>query len=238
MKKVLTLAVALLAFGASTCLAQGLDMHWNDCSGGAFTNTTPALNCNSNGGVALTLVCSVTPGTAIGQFAAATAVVDIMVGAPGSSLPLWWQTASGQCRANAISMSFDPNNSSGACDNVWGGNPNLQVTAIQQGLHGSNSIRVNGVAALPAGSEIPIGAGAELYLCNVKITKGNTLTCAGCTTPAQVVFNECKMQSPSAPDQVVSNEGGKYCQSVAGGICPGGTPAQNKTWGSVKSLYR
>jgi len=238
MKKVLTLAALMLTVGASAVLAQGLNLNFNDCAAGGGAPSV-VVNCNSNlAAGTLTLVCSVFPQAPMSHFAAATAVVDISVQA--GTLPAWWQTASGQCRANAISMSFDPAGNLTSCADIWGGNPNLQVTAIQQGLHGASSVRVNGVAALPAGGEIALATGSELFLCYVKIGKASTTTCAGCTTPASIVLNESSIQSPDEPKQTITNVADNYCVGISGGTanCPGATPAQNRTWGSVKNLYR
>jgi len=235
MKKVLTLAAAVLVLGASTASAQGLNLYFGGCSDGG--TLTQSLNCGSNTGLALTLHASVFPGSPLTLFAAATAVVDIKAGPEGGPLPLWWQTASGQCRANSISMSFDPANNNTACGDLWGGNPNLQVTAIQQGLHGSNSVRVNGVAALPAGSEIPVAVGTELWVCRITINKTATTTCAGCSQPASIVLNEISMQEPGGAPQRINNVVSNSCASISGGPCPGATPAANRTWGAVKSLY-
>lgn len=236
MKKVLTLAAALLVFGASTSMAQGLNLHWNDCGVGGGA-TTMAFNCASNAGAPYTLIASVFPQAPMTQFAAATAVIDI--GVQGGTLPQWWQTNSGQCRANAIAMSFDPSNNLSSCLDIWGGNPNLQVTAVQQGVNGPDRVRLNGVAAIPAGSEIPLAAGDELWLCRVTIGRAATLTCAGCALGASIVLNEVSIQSPSEPKQVITNQAGNYCVGNTAGIafCPGATPTLNKTWGALKGLY-
>jgi hypothetical protein len=238
MRRIATLSVALLVLGASTCMAQGLDLYFNECLAGGGSLCTPALNCGVNTGLPLDMVCSVIAFAPMTKFAAATAIVDISVGAYGSALPLWWQTSAGQCRARAIAMSFDPASNPGGCVDVWLGLPNLQVTAIQQGLHGTNTIRVNGVAAVPVGSEIPLAAGDELWVCRVRITKPGTTTCAGCAAPATIVFTECKLQSPTEPNQVISNTADNISLTIGVAQPYCSTPAQNKTWGAVKNLYR
>jgi hypothetical protein len=184
---------------------------------------------------------SVVVPTAMPTFASATAVIDIHVDDVG--LPAWWMTDAGQCRANSISMSFDPANNATSCGDLWAGNPNLQVTAIQQGLHGANSVRVNGVAALPAGSEISVPANnAELWVCRIQINRANTLACtAGCTSGACIVLNQIDMLDPNNPKISVTNEATRQyvTWTAAGGLnCPLGTPTVNRSWGSVKSLYR
>jgi hypothetical protein len=237
MKKILTLAAALLVVAASSAMAQGLNLSWGNC--GTAGTSTVAINCNSNAGALLVANASVFPQVPMNTFAAATCVIDVKVN--GGTLPPWWQTNTGQCRANSIGMSFDPNNNVSDCVDIWAGNPNLQVTAIQQGVWGADWVRLNGVAAIPAGSEIPLATGTELWVCRITINKANTLTCAGCSQPAQIVLNEIAMQDPNQPQQRVTNPGDNACIGLSGGqpLCAGGaTPAQNRTWGAVKNLYR
>ena len=236
MKKILTLAAALLAFGATASMAQGLNLSFGDC--GTLGTQTVAVNCNSNSGVLILMHASVFPAVPMNTFAAATTVIDVRVG--GGVLPPWWQTNTGQCRANSIAMSYDPTNNPGGCPDIWGGNPNLQVTAIQQGVNGPDRVRINGVAAIPAGSEIPLATGTELWVCRVSINKTNTLTCAGCSLPATIVLNEIAMQDPNQPQQRITNPGDNYCVGLSGGAasCPGATPTENRTWGAVKNMYR
>lgn len=50
MKKVLTLAAALLVFGASASMAQGLNLYWNNCAFSGVGLTNLATNCASNTG--------------------------------------------------------------------------------------------------------------------------------------------------------------------------------------------
>jgi hypothetical protein len=115
------------------------------------------------------------------------------------------------------------------------GNPVLQLISIQQSLH---SVRIDGVAALPAGSEIAVGADQELWVCRVNITRANPLNCAGCAAPAGIWLDEIKLQSPNAPSQRITNEWNNNCLGLNGGSWNCYTPAQNRSWGAVKSLYR
>jgi hypothetical protein len=242
MKKVITLAAMLVTLGASSALAQsGINLSWDDCAS-ASGGLDKTFACASNAG-SFKLAASVIIPTAMSTFAAATSVVDIHTDAV--STPPWWLTDTGQCRANAISMSFDPSNNPGGCSDLWGGSPNLQVTAIQQNLHGANSIRVNGLAAIPQGSEIAVPAdNAELWVCRVQISATGTVGACntGCAGGACIVLNEVKMQQPGGiPDIIVTNAATRQFVTWQGGgatNCPINTPTINRTWGAVKGLYR
>jgi len=71
-----------------------------------------------------------------------------------------------------------------------------------------------------------------------------TGSCAGCTDGACIVFTSQKLTeplgvgdytitSPALRQYVTFQSGG-----ALGGGCPAVVPTQNRTWGSVKSLYR
>lgn len=238
MKKVLTLAAALLVFGASASMAQGLNLYWGNCSTAGTLNVNPV--CTSSTGAAYTMHAMAYP-PAMPMFAATSTVIDIQVA--DAAIPAWWQTLSGQCRANAIGISYDPTNNTTDCGDLWQGNPNLQVSTVQQGVNGPNRVRVLGTAAVPAGSELNVPAGSEQWVCRVTIARAGTVGACntGCTSPATIVLNEMFMQQPGGlPAYRITNPADNYCIGMNGGNaqCPGATPAQNTTWGAVKSLYR
>lgn len=240
MRKAITLAATLLVLGASAAMAQNaLYLNWDDCSGGT-PNHDKTFACNTNTGAAFTLIASVQTGSTMAHFAAATTVIDIHVN--DTALPAWWLTYAGQCRANSISMSYDPANNTSSCADVWGGGLNVGVFAVQDSLHGDNSVRVNGVGAIPAGSEIAVPTNTELWLCRVTINRASTLACAGCTTPACIVLNQSELLSPDEPKIVITEgaatTGWAMWQGAGTLNCPGGTPTKNRTWGAVKNLYR
>lgn len=242
MKKILTLAAALMVFGASASMASGLHLNWSNCSDGGAKALSFA--CNSNSG-SQTLFASIEIPADMPSFAATSAIIDI--GVDAATLPAWWQTGTGQCRAGAIGITFDPLNIGGNCADLWGGNSNLSVFQLQPGVNGPNKLRLNSGAAIPAGSEIAVAAdGTELSICKVTITRAKstgTGACAGCATGACIVFNEAKLQQPAGiGDYTVTNAaaaGSNFVTWQAGiAQCPLPTPAQNRTWGAVKNLYR
>jgi len=239
MKKVLTLAAALLVFGASASMAQGLNLHWNNCYASGVGLTNLATSCASSTGL-MTMVASVYP-PAMPSFAATNTVVDFQVADPG--LPVYWQTLAGQCRQNAIAISYDPNNNASDCPDLWQGAVNLQVSQVQNGVNGPNRVRIIGVAAVPAGSELNVPAGSEQWVCRVTVSRANTIGACntGCSLPVTIVLNEMYMQQPGGlPAYRITNPADNYCVGLNGGNaqCPGATPTQNTTWGAVKGLYR
>lgn len=242
MKKFSTLAVMLLALAASSAQAQsGLNMAWDECITGAGA-LDKTFACNTNTGAAFTMHTSVVVPDAMPKFAATSTVIDIHINDP--AIPAWWQTLAGQCRANAIGISYDPTNNTTSCADLWQGNPNLQVSTVQQGVNGANRVRVLGTAAVPAGSELNVPAdNAELWVCRVTIARAGTVGACntGCSLGACIVLNEMFMQQPGLPAYRVTNQATSRFVTWNGGggtDCPTDTPAINRTWGAVKGLYR
>ncbi len=252
MKKLITLVVAVLALSASTAMAQsGLGLYWNDCSpaSGGSGASSMTWACNANTGAGFALFTSVIVPTAMSKFTATSAIVDVTI--ESGTLPDWWQTNAGQCRPNAITMSFDPVVLAGSCLDIWQGSILLSVFAAQQGTnvqgHAANTVRLNGGAAIPAGSEINVPAdGSELFVSKVNISRTKSTgvgSCAGCDLAACLVLNECFLQQPAGMGdyRVVNEAPGRSRWVTWNGSptnCPDGTPTQNRTWGAVKNLYR
>lgn len=245
MKKVITLVATLLALGASSAMAQGLNLYWSNCSDGGATSQTFA--CSTNSGAAFVMVMTAVLPTDMTDFLGTTAVVDVRVG--DAALPDWWQAAAGGCRANAIGMSFDPNSNTSNCGtDVWGGVNPTTVFTVQPLRNWPNDVRLNGAGALV--TTIPLAAdGTEYYIGRITISRTKstgTGSCAGCLLPACIVFNESKFQTPGgANDVLITNEATNQWVTWNGPwpdpspfLCPDGTPAMNRTWGAVKNLYR
>lgn len=242
MKKLVTLTALLLAFGASSAFAAGgLFLHFGGCTLDGGTSSS-SFACDVNTGADVLMVSVIAPGD-MPQFLGTTALVDVFVDAP--TLPDWWLTAAGQCRQNAVSVSYDPVFLATNCPDVWQGTPNLSVFQAQQYLHGPNMVRLNSGAAVQAGQEVSVVADGvtELNVCRISISHTKSTgagACAGCSIGACIVLQECYMQQPTGMplyrlttpiSNVVSYNNGSL-------NCAGATPTKNRTWGAVKGLYR
>jgi hypothetical protein len=120
----------------------------------------------------------------------------------------------------------------------------------------SNHSQIRFVAAVdPTQVLPPIAPGTETYLFNVTIRNGNTVApntvCNGCQVPACLTFSRVDIeqrngdnfsvvyrsaQDPGVPElapaeAVVTWQAGTACNGDP-------TPTQNRTWGSIKSIYR
>lgn len=235
------LAVAPCAFAQGQ--PPGLNLFWDQCysSGGALSKS---FACDLNTGPTLAVVASLVLPVELPRFAAVEITVDVFVA--GGALPPWWQTASGQCRANAITVSFDPVVLGDlGCPNIWMDTPNLSVFAIQPGVWAPNTLRLRAGAAVPPGSEIALLAdGSELTVARIAISRVKSTgpgACEGCSSMACLFFRQARLEqpagvgdhwlwNPSATPMVWLNTPawGSQCE----------IPTLNRTWGAIKTLYR
>lgn len=249
MRAALLLTIALLgpAGGPAPCRASGLNLFWDQCAA-AGGQTTKLFACDTNAGAGI-LVASVILPADMPMFAATSVVFDFYL-AEGATPP-WWQVAPGQCRANSVRASFDPAffPESEQCAPLWGGQVPLQVQQIQTGIYGAAHFRLNSGAAVPQGYEIPLVAdGAEWIAARVVVFHAKTTgasTCTGCRTGACIMLEEMNLQQPPGMGDyrvtyaATSNwaaHNAEFFISSRGPECT--TPALNRTWGAIKTLYR
>lgn len=247
MRASLPLALLLLVATAAGAFAQsGLNLHWDQCYADGGT-TFKGIACDSNTGFDV-LIVSLVPPADMPQLAVVSAILDFYLA--DGAVPPWWQTMAGQCRPNAIGISFDSNTFpyTEACSSIWQSQVPSQLVAIQPELDGPNHLRLTSFAAVPAGQELALYAdGTELVAARVTIshTKSTgTGACEGCRTGACIWLSEMRLRQPggvgdhtlthvAASQWAYRNAGGGYPRPET---CH--TPALNRTWGSIKTLYQ
>lgn len=239
MKKTLLITGALLALAASTAMAGGVNLSWNEC--GTFGTQNATFACTSNTGSNIAYV-SYEPNIGVPDMVGNDVAVDLQ--SASASLDQWWQMFNaGSCRQTALSIdaNFLANTN---CTDFWA---NGQSGGIGSYVVNVNRARILIFLAVPGSAAAPVAPGTEYY--SVKILIAHTKTvgtgaCAGCTSPVCLVANivQCdgnaggndfeKIQNPRDRN-FVTYQGG----AVTGG-CPGATPTRSQTWGQVKALYR
>ena len=256
MKKSLMLCGLLLALTTSiVSAAPGTNLRWNACFGDAGLtnkNSTCLVNTGSNA-----LVGSFEIGN-LPQVSGIELVIDIATAS--ATLPAWWEFKNAlTCRTASLTMNATISAAAVVCVDWAGGAAAGGLAAYNQGgLAGANTARVIAGFAVAATSIADLFAGTEYFAFNMNINNLKTVgtpSCAGCLTPACIVFNSCKAATPPVAGQpsrdvtvsgptngtdshFVTWQGGVGATSARGQGCPAATPTHNATWGSVKSLYR
>lgn len=253
---VLSLALFVLIPPSASSQQPGpLRLAWDQCqTNGGTTHATFA--CQTNTGRPYTLIASIVLPVDIPQFAAASVFIHAYVGGIGRAA--WWQTALGECRVNAIGMSFDPQNlAESGCPNIWEGHSNAEVFLVQTLGDHPYVLRLSGGAAVPVGSQFPLVAdGSELVIARLTIARAKSTgpgACEGCANKVCFAFVESRLQQPAGLgdywfywDYFGGSEAyANYSQSPSFGPantpepCGGGWVAGlNRTWGAIKTMYR
>jgi len=260
MKKLLLLTSAALVLITAVASAQPGDvrLRWNNCFGVGTNAQNKNYACDgSANGLPFKGVFSFVAPVSMNQFVGVQGVMDFTAGT--NPLPDWWKLGVGDCRDQnfAYPLAFTGIGNT-TCVNPWiggntgggfayyfqnkGDNPTTPTPwpgygrikfafarDTEKALIGGTHY-VAGVWSLDTFNDIDTGGGV----------------CAGCELPACLVMNSVELyQTSGAPPQDIFYLNGSANNwitwqggAVGGAGCPASTPVQNKTWGSVKALYR
>lgn len=247
MKKILLLSGVLLAFSASAALAGGVNFAW----GGSCWPDNPTSNktfaCTSNTLSGATMTGSFTTTNEIPDYVGMSAVVDIQ--ANSASLPAWWDFFNtGACRQTSLASSSDFTSSNISCNDAFAGQAGGGTTAYQtsttfpavpNGL--PNAARYKCAWAVTTPIDLPAATETDAFKATIGGQKTvGTGSCAGCLVQVTLVLNDVHAAglSGQAEDESTPINNGCITWQGTSGVPCNATPVQNKTWGSIKSLYR
>ena len=251
MKRLLLSCVAVTVF-ASTAFAQaGLKFAFDDCAGAA--TATWACDVSSNTVAALSAVASfMTPGST--KLVGEEGVMEVSF---ETAVPAWWRVGSTSvCGRTSASFTVGYIAPGAVCYDYFGSfiNPPTGANTYEigpatgdptNGPIDANHVRIRTVSAIdgtdPAALVQP-PAGSEVFVFSTTWTRRATLTCAGCSQQACLMFKTLKVTqpaglgdfsfnapAPSATNILTWNSSGVNCATV---------PVRSRTWGQIKSLYR
>lgn len=233
---VVVLSGILALIANSPLFAQtGLNLSWGECGYAGAVSKTFACNTNTGSHV---LVASFAAGPGL-CLVGCWGQLDLQTS--GAVLPAWWQFRnSGFCRQTALSGSAEF--SSPACLGIWQSVASFGVAAYEIGLGGANRARVTASVSLPIECQaLPGGTetGAFKLILNNDKTIG-TGACPGCEENACIVFNSLHLTLHDLTVTELDVPLDRNFVTWQGELpdCPGATPARNRTWGAVKTLYR
>lgn len=243
--RVALLVLFLFVLAAHAAFAQGgVNLYWNDCGGGPGAATDLTFACDTDTGDPFMMFLSVIPPVEVPQFVAAEARVFGLVNGP--TLPPWWQTATGQCRQNATSVTCDPAAFGPlTCADIWAGASPLSVYDVSNDpAHGTMLIRIGAALAQPIALTAEMAGHEELVVGAIRISRAKSAgadACAGCITGACFSVEYCRLLQPAGVGDitVTSPAVNNWVQYNGGaGWYNCYVPAVNRTWGAIKTLYR
>jgi hypothetical protein len=243
MRGPLILGSLLLALATSNAAAGGFNLAWNDCGAAGATNRSFA--CDTNNGDH-DFYLSFEPEFAIHQLVGGNPFIDIQAGSP--NLPDWWQFKNTfGCRSlNMTAPVITP----ASCADTWKGQEQPAVVAYLVTANtptlAANQARIIGSVAIPQSAAVPATPGTEYHLMAIRINSGKTVgagACSGCATPVCLSFALLTLsEAPATTYTLDSALYNSYITWQDGGAtgngCAGATPALNRTWGQLKSIYR
>jgi len=235
-------AAVFFGFVDSARAAGGINLSWNDCGvTGTLQKTFACSGCTLTGAI---MVASAETCSEMPQLNGEESFLDVETNQ--AALSPWWHMEVGGCRGpTSISVSLDFTGGPFTCLDPWSGQASGGMT-YTAGYGGANRARIHTVGAIPDSAGIT--GIDEYYFFKLTLlaqkSTGNG-SCAGCTDGACIVLNSIKLtQQAGAPggDLTLANPLIRnYVTWQLGGAsigCPGATPTRDRTWGSVKALYR
>src|SRR5262245_22720204 len=231
------MTVLLQALSAPARAQTGLNLSWDDC--GAAGSATKTFACDVNTGVDV-LVASYAASSALcAEYC--RGIIDLQ--ASTNTLPDWWQYKNpGSCRLGSLQASADFSTESAGCLDVWQGAAVPGLIAYEVGLGAPNRARITAIAQLVTECQ-SVPAGVEAGAFKLRIDHGSTVgsgACQGCMDAVCIVFNSLVILQTNDPDVFIDGPLIRNYVTWQSGFlnCPGATTVQNRTWGSIKTLYR
>jgi len=249
MRRTWVVAACALAICAAAPAVAGVNLSWNDC--GAYGSSATPLTCTSNVGK-LVLVVSLTPTSSIPLALVQDSNIDI--GTSRTFVSPWWDmNGLNGCRKNSCSPMFSFGSLT-RCVDPWmgqaiGGYDYSVAPFVDQSNPPDqlNRTRFRAVCALPVASPVRLEAGTEYYMCEMVIDMAKTVglgSCSGCTDDAIFSLTSVKISEPEG-----TPEGNPIYTTTDNGSCVrtnafptaeqcSALPVRNRTWGSLKAMYR
>ena len=232
MKKMVFIAGALMLVVAGSAMA-GSNLAWNDCvAGGGTPDRT--VNCANTGSAFMH--ASLNPSASYPNIGA----TDVFLDVNAVTLGAWWNTTPTTTRWG--STGTEP--ASGACPAWWAAAPNGGITfQPPQGQVINGKLRLKITTVIGAGEEQAMEPGTEYFVGALQLKfNAGTFANAECTAGAAIGIADINVLQPGVNDshegQTAEVSNCATFRNPATRQCPGATPTEKSTWGSIKALYR
>jgi hypothetical protein len=236
-------ALACLAFlvtaGVAQAAAPGVNLSWANCSTSAAPDK--AYLCDGALGTVISFQGTFRPDVGIPDFAGISAVVDFGF---STATPDYWKTDGANCNAGAMTIGNPTAAAPCATPNIFDVNFSGGGFATDYPAANRLRLRIDWATGAPTPPTITAGSLYPAFKITFDPDAGVNLACAGCATPACLVLNMVEMFGFNPAEdykfeaadarQHVTWQGG----AIGGNGCPQDVPTQNRTWGSIKAMYR
>ena len=258
MRRTLLTLLFTLALATDAIAAQGVNLRWNACLGDGGTLNRD-FACNTNTGSEVLAVSFVLDSS----FASVTGIRFELDFSTPSGLPgAWWQFKNTDaCRRTALVAAFAPPAGSATCVDPWLGlaSGNISGYAISGSL---DRMRLTCIGAVSVSQALTLEPGIEYGALRLTVSHANTVgagSCAGCSTPACMGIRQVRINRPvgmgdpilatecEPRSSVASWQGSPVVSDYVNGgdrtdfraiACQSTSRSRNRTWGTLKSLYR
>jgi hypothetical protein len=247
--RVLTALLGLMVLAPPAVFAGGIGLSWDDC-----VAPLPAVKhfaCNTNTGFD-NLIGSFEPYVGIPDVTGVQATIDLVF--RDGIVPSWWQTGVGGCRLAGLSVTGVFSDQQTACTDPWQGQALNDPVMVEPAFGGNPArLRITVSLGVPVSAAFSVAPGTVYYAYRLQIRHTATVgsgSCSGCDVPALIMPYETRLTTVNSGDNIIANliDTGIVCwQCDCGLYSEGGgayfgtcaaTPALNRTWGGIKSLYR
>jgi hypothetical protein len=243
--------------GSNVGQPPGMNLQWTSCDAPTNPIADVSPTCLSNTAFAPNLAPQVSThrdlvGTYIyPQGFTALDATDILIDiqTATSPIPCWWNmVTTNALRASAISL-VEILPGDGGCGDYWSENPNgIIFSGFARSNPAPNRLRLDAsiaVASTDGRASPQPNPGDEVYAFTyqIKPTNSANASCPGCLEPACIFLSQIILSRADGPIAKIQNPSTRAYATWRGGtiIGVGGCfvdPTTNKTWGSVKTLYR
>ena len=253
MKPAILLCALLIVSAPAPARAGTVNFFWDDCVGNGGVSNRDFVNCASTTSSGVEAACgSFLLSQPMSDFVGIEFLIDLQTDA--TSMPAWWNffPMAGACRGSALSATVDFSafpNVQQACSDPFGtaGVGAFATYGIGSRFGGGlplNRAYLVGAAAIPSAHALV--AGTEYYGFRIALKKDKSNTslagsCVGCAEKVALGLHSLKAvgQAPESFETIQSPQTSNCItwQGAGVALCAS-TPARNRTWGSIKSLYR
>lgn len=237
MKK-LFITCALLTVAATA--HAGLDLSWGNCPPNGGVSNQNLAPCDGNGGPYQLFGNFQSPVT-VNNFVALDAIIMLRDEDRPNIAGSFWDF--GTCNSSGIAISDARPATCVGGSNPWGGGGSASDAFITNYVVQPDPQQARMYLTIARGATSPttINAGTNYYAFDLQIFEDNQGACPGCLDRVAFVWNEATLFSTTDNAVVITNPGNlSQCGTANGATAAncGITPVNNKTWGSVKALYR